>query len=79
MTNMGKKLTEEEANEMIACADCDAQGEIDYKGVTHVFCEICISGDDVVYPHSYVLMIPVSRVEYFLETFKSSRTFVSSH
>ena len=54
MTNMGEKLTEEEANEMIACADCDAQGEIDYKGVTHVFCEICISGDDVVYPHSYV-------------------------
>ena len=34
MTNMGEKLTEEEANDMIACADSDAQGEIDYKGST---------------------------------------------
>lgn len=32
MTNMGEKLTEEEADEMIACADADAQGEINYKG-----------------------------------------------
>ena len=32
MTNMGEKLTEEEANEMIACADGDANGEINYKG-----------------------------------------------
>ena len=32
MTNMGEKLTEEEASDMIACADSDAQGDIDYKG-----------------------------------------------
>ena len=32
MTNMGEKLTDEEASDMIACADSDAQGDIDYKG-----------------------------------------------
>ena len=41
MTNMGEKLTEEEANDMIACADSDAQGEIDYKGSTLKFSSFC--------------------------------------
>ena len=32
MTNMGEKLTEEQVEEMLAFADADAQGEINYKG-----------------------------------------------
>jgi Ca2+-binding EF-hand superfamily protein len=32
MTNMGEKLTEEEVDEMISCADTDSNGEINYKG-----------------------------------------------
>ena len=32
MTNLGEKLTEEEVDEMISCAEADAQGEITYKG-----------------------------------------------
>ncbi|KAI0209250.1 Calmodulin [Lamellibrachia satsuma] len=31
MTNLGEKLTEEEVDEMISCAEADAQGEITYK------------------------------------------------
>ena len=29
---MGEKLTDEEVDQMIACADTDSQGEINYKG-----------------------------------------------
>ena len=32
MTNLGEKLTEEEVDEMISCAEADAHGEITYKG-----------------------------------------------
>lgn len=32
MTNMGEKLTEEEVDEMMGCADTDSNGEINYKG-----------------------------------------------
>ena len=45
MTNMGEKLTEEEADEMIACADADAQGEINYKGVLIMYAFIKIYND----------------------------------
>ncbi|ELT89619.1 hypothetical protein CAPTEDRAFT_134973 [Capitella teleta] len=43
MTNMGEKLTDEEVDEMISCADTDSNGEINYKGTLHhqrhaVFC-----------------------------------------
>ena len=38
MTNMGEKLTEEEADEMIACADADTNGEINYKGTSFTVC-----------------------------------------
>ncbi|ELT92862.1 hypothetical protein CAPTEDRAFT_169349 [Capitella teleta] len=31
MTNMGEKLTDEEVDEMISCADTDSNGEINYK------------------------------------------------
>ena len=34
MTNMGEKLSDEEVDQMIACADTDAQGEINYKGLS---------------------------------------------
>ena len=32
MTSMGEKLSEEQVEEMIQFADCEAQGEINYKG-----------------------------------------------
>ncbi len=32
MTNLGEKLTEDQVEEMLAFADADAQGEINYKG-----------------------------------------------
>ena len=41
MTNMGEKLTEEEVDEMLATADPDAQGEINYKGGVLKLGELC--------------------------------------
>jgi len=42
MTNLGEKLTEEEADAMIQFAEADAQGEVDYKGRNTVaFCSQC--------------------------------------
>ena len=32
MTNLGEKLSEEEVELMLSCADADAQGKIVYKG-----------------------------------------------
>ena len=38
MMNMGEKLTQAEVDDMIAEADADGNGEIDYEGMFHSLC-----------------------------------------
>ena len=38
MTNLGEKLTDEEVDEMIREADIDGDGQVNYEGISFIFC-----------------------------------------
>lgn len=54
MTSMGEKLTEAEVEEMIQFADCEAQGEINYKGEFILGLSIHVQ----LLPSNFVSLVP---------------------